>query len=144
MADDFDKKIPWSIKNSPMAFFLADESANILWVNEAYTELMGCSLEDVGGQGWFKHAANPADIKATWETCYEEGPGAFHVNGKWRKPDGEEFDWECYTVRMLENGIRTYGFFGVVLDITQRKREMETLLQAQQSILKMTGLNLRE
>jgi PAS domain S-box-containing protein len=122
------RKLSHAVEQVSVAVALTDLQGRFEYVNPAFTQITGYSLEDVKGK-------NPSILKSgltsredysyLWKTILSGGEwrGEFHN----RKKDGELF-WASASISSIKNpkGIITH-FIAVEEDITERKRAEEAL-----------------
>ncbi|UFS70433.1 PAS domain S-box protein [Geomonas sp. RF6] len=125
-------KLSAAVEQSPVAVVITDLKGNIEYVNPKFTELTGYTEMEVLGQ-------NPRILKSgemddafyrnLWQTISagSDWHGEFHN----RKKSGELY-WESASISAVRNSDgRITHFVGVKEDITQRKREVDQVRQAQ-------------
>jgi len=124
---------------------LADDSPVILWardvcgvpefVNRAFREFYGLTLEEVEGTGWWP-PVHPEDAplfeRVALSAIRERKP--FRAEARVRRADGE-WRWmaACGQPRLGAAG-EFLGHVGISVDITDRKRAEESLRQSEQKL----------
>jgi len=125
-------KLSAAVEQSPVAVVITDAKGNIEYVNPKFTEFTGYGEAEVLGQ-------NPRILKSgemsdafyrqMWHTIStgNDWHGEFHN----RKKSGELY-WESASISAVKNGEgRITHFVGVKEEVTERKREVDRVRQAQ-------------
>jgi len=127
-AEDELRKLSEVVKQSPMHIVITDPKGKIEYVNPAFLEVTGFSLEEVLGRNpkILQSGESPISLyKDLWKTILTGN--TWRGEFKNRKKDGTFF-WENATVSpsVNPNGVITH-FIGINEDITERKRAEEVM-----------------
>jgi PAS domain S-box-containing protein len=129
---------------APVMLWLADAAGSRRFFNRCWLNFTGCQLAREVGAGWETgvHREDLPRYRAAYDRALAKR-GNFQVEYRLRRSDGE-FRW------ILENGApirdanrEVLGFIGSGIDITDRKRNEESLLRNQEDIATLND-RLRE
>jgi PAS domain S-box-containing protein len=115
---------------SPTGIFHSDPDGKTLYVNRAWSNITGLSLEQARGDGWRK-AIHPADRDFKVSEWLEAMKMQRPMRGsEYRvlRPDGEVIWVEGYAVPLLNDTGEILGYVGSIYDVTQRK-ENEAIIR---------------
>ncbi len=122
-----------AIEQSPASIMITDTAANIEYVNPAFVQLTGYTLEEVFGKNpriLKSGEKKPEEYRVLWETITsgKEWRGEFYN----KKKNGVLF-WEWASISPIfdSSGNMTH-FLGVKEDITMRKKYETELIQARE------------
>ncbi|WP_455204841.1 sensor histidine kinase [Kaarinaea lacus] len=99
--------------------------------NPAMEELFGYSSEELIGNSTEMLYADPADYQKQGQRRYRKGEDVENVpyEVRYRKHDGSVFLSETRGTHVKEPGGKLIGFFAMIRDITEQKRQREELNQ---------------
>ncbi len=123
--NEYSKKI---LESFPTMVWQSDVQGNTIYVNSNWTSFLGIGLEEALGTGWAK-AIHPDDRQRSLEIIKKanEIQIPFDIEHRFKRYDGE-YRW-CLSMGApfynLDN--KFIGYVGIVIDITERKREREGL-----------------
>jgi len=128
------RMISEAVEQSPVSIVITDLLGGIEYVNRKFCSLTGYSFEDVRGKNprVLKSGEMPAEsYQLLWNTINagEEWRGEFHN----RKKDGELY-WESASISAIRDDQgRVTHFLAVKEDITEHKRTVVALREAEES-----------
>jgi PAS domain S-box-containing protein len=115
------------------AIVIANRDGEVEWVNPAYTNLTGFTLEDVSGRGILSQ-----DSDEDHTELYQNMWDTISVGMVWhgellsRRKDGSQFIEEQTITPVLDDDGRIQHYIAIKQDITERKRIQESLVQAKE------------
>ncbi len=118
---------------APVGIYLADPEGNCLYVNNAWSEMSGLSLDDAKGKGWIKgiHPQDRGQVMSMWEKMVSSG-GNWGHEYRFRHSEGK-ITWVLgYAKKILNDAGEVSGYVGTNLDITSRKQNEKRALRANQ------------
>jgi PAS domain S-box-containing protein len=122
----------------PVVIWLTDADGNTQFVNRAYTEFFGVTLEDVRSRGW-QHVLHPDDAEAyvaEYMACLRERR-FFRAEARVRRTDGE-WRWVESVGQPRKSTSGTFlGIAGSSMDMTEHRRVEEAGRQ-QASLLRLS------
>ena len=126
-------KLSTAVEQSPAVVVITDPLGNIEYVNPAFTELTGYSIEETKGQNprILQSGLTPESVfKDLWETILSGGIWRGEFQNK--KKNGELF-WETAVISAIidKNGVIT-NFIAVKEDITEQKTYLAELIAAKE------------
>ena len=117
--------------SSPLMIWSHDKSGKLQFINKAYTEFFGLTIEDVSGNKW-TNLVHPEDANNYFNTFlaslkeqkeFHAEARVKHVNGQWR--------WiESFSTPRFAPSGDFLGMTGTTLDITERKKMAQALQNA--------------
>jgi PAS domain S-box-containing protein len=110
------------VSKIPVGIFAADANGNFLLVNEVWSEIAGISPEQALGKGWID-AVHPDDRESVfkaWQTAAER-KHEFSYECCFRTQTGKTRWILCRAQANLSEGGVIEGYFGTIIDITERK-----------------------
>jgi PAS domain S-box-containing protein len=113
---------------APVGIYYTDREGYCLYVNEAWRNIAGLTLEEALGPGWVR-SLHPDDLEATrqeWRRFLSEG-GPFHLGFRFLAPDGAVRHVISRATRLLDEDGALIGAIGTVLDITSERAREEAL-----------------
>jgi len=129
-----DLRIVWrAVDQSPASIVITDTTGTIQYVNPAFTEVSGYSLEDVVGKNpriLKSGLTSPEEYSRLWETIVYGG--VWHGTFANRKKNGELY-WESASISGVtnEHGVITH-FVAVKMDTTDAKKMEDALRMSEQ------------
>ena len=126
------RKLWRAVEQSPVSVVITDTMGNIEYVNPKFTAVTGYDEQEVLGKNpriLQSGTMNPDDYRKMWETITagKEWHGEYHN----KKKNGELF-WESASISAIKNAAgQVTHYVGVKEDITERKKSIEQLRQAQ-------------
>ncbi|MDJ1176472.1 PAS domain S-box protein [Roseofilum capinflatum] len=123
-----EKRFRVLVSHSPVGIFQTDTQGKCLYVNPKWADITGrYQPERYLGDAW-QEALHPEDREAIfqeWTTSSQEGRD-FHLEYRFQKPDGQVvWVWGSAIAVRSDNG-EIVGYFGTVMDITERKKTETT------------------
>ncbi len=112
----------------PLGIFATDTDGNFLFVNEAWSEVAGIPPEQAVGQGWI-NAVYPEDrdeVIKSWKAAAGESR-EFSYEYCFRNSAGQSRWIFCRAQANLDEEGAIEGYFGTIIDITERKRYEEEI-----------------
>lgn len=128
--DDEIKKLSLAVEQSPVLIEITDLDANIEYVNPAFIETTGYSLEELIGQNprLLKSGTTPPSVyEDLWDTITK----GQKWQGEWinKKKNGELY-WESVSVSPIFNEAgKITNYVAVKQDITQKKKWQDEILE---------------
>jgi PAS domain S-box-containing protein len=116
----------------PVGVFRTDAQGRCFWVNRAWEEISGLSLEQARGEGW-SMALHPEDrhlMLAAWAR-HVHGEGSLFCECRFLRPNGEVRWIHARAVEELSKGGEITSHVGTITDITQRKQAEEELVESE-------------
>ena len=123
------------VTQAPVGIFQTDERGDCLFVNPRWLEISGLSPAEAMGKGW-SEALHPDDRDRIYEEWYEAARSGreFALEYRFKSPKGKVTWVSGRAVAMYNDRGESSGYFGTVLDITERK-QVETALKTQKQQL---------
>jgi len=119
---------------APIGIFCTDPNGKILYANNRWAEMTGCTAEHAMRKGWLD-AVHPDDRVAV-ERLWESGFALqmeLRDQCRFLTPDGH-VNWVQWQTRALLGADgRMEGYVGVIEDITQRRAAEKRLLEAKEA-----------
>ncbi|MEH1904269.1 MAG: PAS domain S-box protein [Nostoc sp.] len=116
---------------SPACIFHADIDGNVLYFNQRWSEITGCSLEESLGKGWV-NAVHPDDreqLLLTWDQVSAAKKMYKHEHRFLR--DDSTVVWViCQALPEIGGHGEIQGYIGTITDITERKLAEEALRES--------------
>ncbi|WP_457418198.1 PAS domain S-box protein [Roseateles sp. P5_E7] len=131
------------MESSPLGMFHADAAGRCLYVNPAWLEIAGMTLEASLGEGWMRvvHPAHRTQMRAAFaEVLASER--VVVTEHRYLRPDGGEVWVRGHAVPLREGG-QVSGFIGTVEDITSR-RQVDAELQDRREELQRSNAELEQ
>ncbi len=119
---------------SPIGIFHSDPEGRTLYVNKAWSDITGLTLEEAQGDGW-RDAIHPADRDfkvAEWNDAVEKQRPLRGREYRMLKSDGSIVWVEGYAVPLLNDTGEILGYVGSIYDITARKQTDETVRESEE------------
>jgi PAS domain S-box-containing protein len=114
------------VNHAPVGIFQTDSQGNCLFVNPQWTKLTRLSLTEALGTGWTS-ALHPDDRDRVFDEWYDsiKCDREFSLEYRLKTPD-DEISWVFgRSVAIREESGEISGYFGTVIDITERKQAEE-------------------
>ncbi|MDF5736306.1 MULTISPECIES: PAS domain S-box protein [unclassified Nostoc] len=116
---------------SPACIFHADIDGNVLYFNQRWSEITGCSLEESLGKGWV-NAVHPDDreqLLLAWDQVSAAKKMYKHEHRFLR--DDSTVVWViCQALPEIGDHGEIQGYIGTITDITERKLAEEALRES--------------
>ncbi|MFQ5525820.1 MAG: PAS domain S-box protein [Thermoanaerobaculia bacterium] len=119
---------------SPTGIFHSDAAGQTLYVNKAWSEITGLSLEEALGDGW-QSAIHPADrnFKVTeWNEAMEMQLPMRGREYRILRPNGSIVWVEGYAVPLLDDQAEILGYVGSIYDISAQKEALEIVRESEE------------
>lgn len=126
---------------APVGIFRADADGQVTYVNRAWCEKIGLTVQESLGSGWMR-ALGDANI-------YEDDPAftGFHSPGdvrrrtvRFRGADGDDLWVETVNAAEFDDAGQITGFVGVVVDITEQRLALEALRDSERKFQTLADL----
>jgi PAS domain S-box-containing protein len=116
------------IEAIPATAFTAQPDGSSLWVNRQWVEFSGLSVEENSGQRWQStiHPDDFAEHTAKWHHSMTSGE-PFENEARHRSAKGEYRWFLVRAVPLRDEGGKILKWYGILADITERKRAEERL-----------------
>lgn len=125
----------------PGLVWSADADGTINFLSQQYLDYIGLDAEKARAGGW-RDALHPEDAEgllAAWDLAFTEGRANEH-EARLRRSDGS-YRWMLFQASpSFDDAGRLAGWFGVNIDIENRKRVVEDLRQSQNHLAHMTRM----
>ncbi len=123
---------------SPIGIFLIQPNGHTTYGNPAGLRLTGLSREEVIGLNWIKaiHPDDRARVMADWKECVATG-SPYSGTGRYLHADGGIFWWDVTTAPMYD-GDALLGHVGLVVDITEQKRDEAMILASRERLAQLS------
>lgn len=119
---------------SPTGIFHSDATGKTLYVNKAWSEITGLSLDEALGDGW-QSAIHPADrnVKVSeWNEAMEMQLPMRGREYRILRPDSTIVWVEGYAVPLLNDQTEILGYVGSIYDISAQKEAEEIVRESEQ------------
>ncbi len=121
---------------APVGIFRNDSDGKCTYANEKILEIMGCTLEEVLGDGW-QNAIHPDDrgrVVSSWRQAVSENK-LFETEYRFLRRD-QSIAWVLVRAQSISGpGGQLLGFVGAAVEITKRKQSEEALQRTQNILL---------
>ncbi len=122
---------------SPVGIWRNDLQGNCIYANERTLKITGLSVEEIMGTGWAKnvHPDDRERMFAAWSAFVEQS--SLGSNSDYReecrtlRPDGSVVWTLAQAVPERNQAGEVIGFIGTVVDITERKKAEEALIESE-------------
>lgn len=121
-------------ERSPIAIFHSDPEGRTLYVNRAWSDITGLTLEQAQGDGW-QDAIHPADREfkvSEWKAAVEKQRPLRGREYRVLQPDGRVVWVEGYAVPVLNDTGEILGYAGSIYDITGRKETEDVVRESEE------------
>jgi PAS domain S-box-containing protein len=117
-------------ETAPVGIFRAGASGGLTYVNRAWVDKVGLTMEEALGNGWMRALVDrtPFIERPPWQGFK---PGEVRVRDMaLRRPDGRELWFQTVnSAEFDENGVLT-GFIGAIIDITEQRESRIELAES--------------
>ncbi|MDZ8263055.1 PAS domain S-box protein [Nostoc sp. ChiQUE01b] len=117
---------------SPACIFHTDVDGNVLYFNQRWSEITGCSLEDSLGTGW-ANAVHPDDreqLLLAWNQA-TAAKSTYKYEHRFLHDDDNTVVWViCHALPEFRDDGEIKGYIGTITDITERKLAEEALRES--------------
>ena len=113
---------------SPVCIFHSDVDGNVLYFNQRWSEITGCSLEESLGTGWIK-AVHPDDreqVLLIWNQA-RTAKNMYKSEHRFFRDDSTVVWVICQALPEIGDHGEIKGYIGTITDITERKLAEEAL-----------------
>lgn len=113
---------------SPVMIFVHDKSGKLQFINAAYSQFFGLTVEDVGGEGW-ENLVHPEDEKDYVERFFSaiKDQVSYNTQARVKRNDGEWRWVESHVQPRFTLSGEFSGMVGAAVDITEQKKAEEKL-----------------
>jgi PAS domain S-box-containing protein len=120
------------VTHSNVGIFQLDTEGRCLYVNDHYTEITGLSAEAAYGMGWVAamHPDELSRVVTAWHKAAEDGT-SFNMEFRYQKANGAVVWVDCRAGALRDSSGSIQGWFGSVMDITERKRAEQNLIESE-------------
>ena len=131
VAEDELKKLSMVVRETVYGVFITDKDCHITWVNEAFTNLTGYTLEDAKGKVPYKFLFvsqdKPEDCNEFEQKMVKAEPFEHSMAVKRKKGKLVWVQINCQPQYDIRNN--HVGFFAIIADVTAQKNAEEKLIQ---------------
>ncbi|MBN3923401.1 PAS domain S-box protein [Nostoc sp. NMS4] len=116
---------------SPACIFHTDVDGNVLYFNQRWSEITGCSLEDSLGIGW-ANAVHPDDreqLLLAWNQA-TAAKSTYKYEHRFLHDDSTVVWVICHALPEFRDDGELKGYIGTITDITERKLAEEALRES--------------
>ncbi|MDM9586185.1 PAS domain S-box protein [Nostoc sp. GT001] len=117
---------------SPACIFHTDVDGNVLYFNQRWSEITGCSLENSLGTGW-ANAVHPDDreqLLLAWNQA-TVAKSTYKYEHRFLHDDDNTVVWViCHALPEFRDDGEIKGYIGTITDITERKLAEEALRES--------------
>jgi len=119
----------------PGLLFVADADGRNVFVNTYFEEFAGMPAEDLCGDGWARlvHEDDIAGVRQTWARAVASGQ-QYEAEYRLRGGDGQYRWFLCRGLPVHDAAESLAGWFGVAMDIEDRKRAESALANSEQQL----------
>ena len=138
-----DRQLGLTLNNIPALAWSTTPDGMLDFANQRFLDLVGLTLAEISGVGFTRifHPDDMPHLVSTWQEIMASKRGR-DVEGRIRLADGD-FRWFTFRQNpLLDSDGNVRKWYGVVLDIDDRKRA-ENALKASEAALSASGQNLR-
>ncbi len=116
---------------NPQAIWMADHAGNITYANRGFLDYLGFTVADIDQWITAFHPDDRKHVVDTWTHCISAG-SEFDIEARMiRAHDGSARWWSVRAKPIRDASGTILHWFGVAMDIDDRKASAETLLQKQ-------------
>ncbi|MFN6487834.1 MULTISPECIES: PAS domain S-box protein [unclassified Nostoc] len=115
---------------SPACIFHTDVDGNVLYLNQRWSEITGCSLEESLGRGW-ANAVHPDDreqLLLAWNQA-TTAKSTYKYEHRFLHDDNTVVWVICHALPEFRDDGELKGYIGTITDITDRKLAEEALCE---------------
>ncbi|MCD6052773.1 MAG: putative Hybrid histidine kinase, partial [Verrucomicrobia bacterium] len=118
--------------SSSVGIFMTSPEGRNLYTNAAFQEVFGVPLEETLGDRWSQtiHPDDRERVTNSWQRFVQGIAPKYDLEARWLRPDGEVRVLHARATSIHE-GNRLIGHTGTVVDITERKRTEEALIESE-------------
>ncbi|MES2020724.1 MAG: PAS domain S-box protein [Pseudomonadota bacterium] len=117
-------------ETAPVGIFRAGATGGLTYVNRAWADKVGLSMEDALGNGWMRALVDPTPFmeQPAWQ---DFKPGDVRIrDNAFHGADGRELWFQTVnSPEFDENGVLT-GFIGAIIDITEQRQSRIALAES--------------
>ena len=119
---------------APGFLWVVDAEGQFIYVNKAWEEFTGSSLQELNDTGWeqFNHPDEVDQVQALWRQAAERGE-QFEMTLRYRRRDGA-FRWMLARVVPLRGTAGLEGWVGTSVDVDDLKQTQEALRAREQDL----------
>jgi PAS domain S-box-containing protein len=119
---------------APGFLWVADASGRFLYVNKAWEDYTGSSLQELNECGWqqYNHPSELGQVEELWRHAGERGE-QFEMTLRYRRRDGV-YRWMLTRVAPLRGAAGLEGWVGTSVDIEDLKQTQEALRAREQDL----------
>jgi diguanylate cyclase (GGDEF)-like protein/PAS domain S-box-containing protein len=129
------------LENIAEGYYEVDLAGNFTFVNNALSQILGYSIEELNGMNnrHYMDEENAKKALHTFNEVYQTGISKKHSDGELIRKDKNKVFVETSVSLMRDPQGQTMGFYGIIHDITERKRLEEEIIALSNSD-HLTGL----
>ena len=122
---------------SPVGVFVTDRDGNCEYVNEAYQNMSGLTLDDAAGHGWISaiHPSDRSRVAEEWSTGTKSNK-VFRTEFRFLRSDGVVVWGIAQAAAQRDASGAVVNFIGAITDVTAR-RETEQALESSEERFRM-------
>jgi PAS domain S-box-containing protein len=136
-----EKRFRMLASHAPVGIFLTDAQGDTLFVNEAWTRIVGIDAATARGRGWIDaiHSDDRARVVTNWEQALRSGASS-EAEYRFRRADGSITWVQGNAMQLLDEAGGPAGYIGTLIDVTDRKIAEEKL-RAREAQLRLISTN---
>jgi PAS domain S-box-containing protein len=112
----------------PYGIWTCDRDGRLTYISDSFLELVGMSFEHAADFGWLSTLLpdDAEETRAAWQDCVARRDH-WEREHRFRGQDGRHYDILAIARPVTDDAGELFGYVGLNLDITERKRREETL-----------------
>ncbi|WP_055442586.1 PAS domain S-box protein [Lacinutrix himadriensis] len=126
---------------APAGIYQTDTDGSCNYVNERWLEYAGLSYEEAMGPGWAKaiHPDDEARILKEWEVYVLSGESELETDFRFLHKDNKVIWVSVKTVGTYDSQNNLYGYIGMAIDVTEKKKAEQKLINSEQLFKRLTS-----
>lgn len=126
---------------APVGIFRADAEGQVTYVNRAWCQKVGMTVEESLGTGWMNALADRDDLRDEPAFSGYKQPGDTRRRTlRLRRTDGSDLWTEAVSAAEFDSEGKLCGFVGVVIDITDQRQTIEALRESERRFQTLANL----
>lgn len=128
-------------ESAPVGVFRADDRGNLTYINSAWAQKAGMSVDDMLGSGWMKAVVDTSGFanQPAWDNFQ---PGEIRQRTvRFKTPDDSDLFMEIVTSAEFDSAGKLVGFVGVAIDVTRQTIANAQLAESDRRFQALTSLS---